>query len=88
MQWFKKDGIFNVMDKAFSIIIDSHSRILKQCKDPRSYRFLGPLFTFCLQNVKKGFRWPPSCIAGNAKALSILSAKCKEGVAIETPIPI
>ena len=26
-----KDGIFNVMDKAFSIAIDSRSRILKQC---------------------------------------------------------
>ena len=26
-----KDGIFNVMDKAFSIAIDSRTRILKQC---------------------------------------------------------
>ena len=26
-----KDGIFNVMDKTFSIAIDSRSRILKQC---------------------------------------------------------
>ena len=25
------------MDKAFSIVIDSHSRILKQCKDPRGF---------------------------------------------------
>ena len=24
-----------------------------------------------LQNVNKGFRWPPRCIAGNAKALSM-----------------
>ena len=37
-----KDGISNVMDKAFSIVIDFHLRLLKQCvggepdsKDPR-----------------------------------------------------
>ena len=45
-----KDGIFNVMDKVFSIAINSRSRILKQCN--------GWPYPFSLQNVKKPLRWP------------------------------
>jgi hypothetical protein len=46
-------GSLHCLGGAFSIVIDSHSRILKQCKDPIRFSF---------ENLKAMLRAPPTKI--------------------------